>query len=584
MKTFSIKIDPLTNEEFWEVYLRGQQLLNDPLLNKGSAFTREERLALDLDGLLGSGTSDVDTQLARNRDAYGRKTDDLEKFIYLQSLMDRNEVLFYRLLVDNLTEMVPIVYTPTVGMACQQLSRITRQYRGVYLCPETIGRIDAILQSISLPDVSLIVVTDGERILGLGDLGSDGMGISVGKIKLYVASGGLHPACCLPMCLDVGTNNQALLDDPLYLGWKHPRLEGNEYWDFIEKFVLGVKRSFPRALVQWEDFAKHKAFTLLERYRDRLLSFDDDIQGTGAVALAAITTAMRIKKSSFASQRFLIAGLGQAGAGIAQNIRRQLESEGLPDSEIRKRMFAVDVTGLICEDTPGLSPWQQPFAQPRGSVSLWECGTPGRIGLLDVVRNARPTVLVGVTAQPRLFGAELLEILTRYEPEPVVLALSNPTASCECTPALMAQVTGGRGLLATGSPFAAAQGRDRVLVASQCNNLYVFPGLGLGALVAQAPKVTDAMFLAASRTLSAQVTREQEARGFLLPPMENIRAISRAVAKAVAIEARDSGLGRLVDDETYEEIIARAQWEPRYAPFRPAAEPSFHGWGTRPMV
>lgn len=583
MKTFSIKVDPLTNEEFWEVYLRGQQLLSDPLLNKASAFTPEERHSLELDGLLGCGTSDVDAQIRRNLDAYARKGDDLEKFIYLQSLMDRNEVLFYRLLVNNLTEMVPIVYTPTVGLACQQLSRITRQYRGVYLSPDNIGRIDQILQSISLPNVSLIVVTDGERILGLGDLGSDGMGIPVGKVKLYVAAGGLHPACCLPMCLDVGTNNPALLDDPLYLGWKHPRLEGTEYWNFIERYVLGVKRCFPDALVQWEDFAKHKAFTLLERYRDRVLSFDDDIQGTGAVALAAITTAMRIKKQTFADQRFLIAGLGQAGVGIAQNIRTQLAAEGLSDAAIRQRMFAVDLPGLICDDTPGLSKWQQPFAQPRSAVSGWALATPDRIDLMDVVRNAKPTVFVGVTAQPGLFGRELLEIVTRYESEPVVLALSNPTSKCECTPTQMAEATGGRGFLATGSPFAEVHAGGRVLVTSQCNNLYVFPGVGLGALVARAPKVTDAMFLAAGRTLSALVTPQQEARGYLLPPMEDIRAISRAVAKAVAIEARDAGLGRLVDDDTYEQLIARAQWEPRYSPFRPGAEPALRPWGSRPI-
>jgi malate dehydrogenase (oxaloacetate-decarboxylating) len=584
MKTFSIKVDPLTDEEFWEVYLRGQQLLNDPLLNKASAFTPEERLALDLDGLLGCGTSDIATQVQRNLDAYGRKPDDMEKFIYLQGLLDRNEVLFYRLLVDNLTEMVPIVYTPTVGKACQQLSRITRRYRGVYLSPENIGHVDRILQSISLPNVSLIVVTDGERILGLGDLGSDGMGIPVGKVKLYVAAGGLHPACCLPMCLDVGTHNQSLVDDPLYLGWKHPRLEGDDYWDFIEKFVLGVKRNFPGTLIQWEDFAKHKAFTLLERYRERVLSFDDDIQGTGAVALAAITTAMRIKKSTFADQRFLIAGLGQAGVGIALNIRTQLKAEGLSDAEIHQRMFAVDLPGLLCDDTPGLSKWQRSFAQPRSAVSGWTLSTPGQIGLMDVVRNAKPTVLVGVTAQTGLFGTEVLEIVTRYEPAPVILALSNPTSKCECTPTQMAQVTGGRGFIATGSPFADVHRDGRVLVTSQCNNLYVFPGVGLGALVAKAPKVTDAMFLAASRTLSALVSPAQEARGYLLPPMEDIRAVSRAVAKAVAIEARDSGLGRLVDDATYENIIARAQWEPNYAPFRPGAMPAHLVWGSSTLL
>ena len=492
----------------------------------------------------------------------------MEKYIYLQGLMDRNEVLFYRTLVNNLTEMVPIVYTPTVGQACQQLSKITRRYRGVYVSPETIGHIDQILQSVSLPSVNLIVVTDGERILGLGDLGSDGMGIPVGKVKLYVAAGGLHPACCLPVCLDVGTNNQSLLDDPLYLGWRRPRLEGDAYWEFIEKFVLGVRRNYPEVLVQWEDFAKHKAFTLLERYRDRVLSFDDDIQGTGAVALAAMMTGMRIKQSRFRDQRFLVAGMGQAGVGIAMNIRAALKHEGLSDDEARARILAVDMPGLLMHDTPGLSKWQQPFTQDRAAVADWRLDQPDRIQLADVVRNAKPTVLIGVTAQTGLFAGDLLSAIASYEPQPIVLALSNPTSKCECTPAEMAAATGGRGLIATGSPFDDVLLEGRRLVSSLFNKLYVFPGVGLGALVAKAPKVTDAMFLAASRTLSALVTPAQQEEGHLLPPMENIRDVSRRVAVAVACEARDTGLGRLLSDSDYEEVIARAQWEPRYAHYR----------------
>jgi malate dehydrogenase (oxaloacetate-decarboxylating) len=569
MKTFSLRVDPLTNEEYWEVYLRGQQLLNEPLLNKASAFTEEERLALDLVGLLRSGVSHMNLQVERTMEAYRRKPDDLEKYIYLQGLMDRNEVLFYRLLVDNLAEMVPIVYTPTVGLACQQLSKITRRYRGVYFSPENIGRIDQIFQSVSLPNISLMVVTDGERILGLGDLGSDGMGIPVGKVKLYVAAGGLHPACCLPVCLDVGTNNQALLDDPLYLGWRHPRLDGDEYWEVIEKFVLGVRRNFPEALVQWEDFAKHKAFTLLERYRDRILSFDDDIQGTGAVAAAVMMTAMRVKKSRLADQRFLIAGMGQAGIGIASNILTMLKQEGLGDDEARRRICAIDMPGLLCQDMPGLSKWQQVFARERADVVNWTLASSDRIGLMDVVRNAKPTVLIGVTAQTGLFGPDVLSAVAAYEPQPIVMALSNPTSKCECTPEDVARATNGRGMIATGSPFADLPWNGRSLVTSQCNNLYVFPGVGLGALVAKAPKVTDAMFMAASRVLSSLVTPDQAAHGYLLPPMADIRGVSRAVAQAVAIEARDSGLGRLLDDQKYAEVIARAQWEPSYAPYRP---------------
>src|SRR5512142_1184138 len=385
MKTFSFKIDPLTGEEYYEVYVRGQQLLNEPLLNKASAFTVDERHALDLGGLLRPGLSNIDTQMERSLEMYHRKPDDLERYIYLQALLDRNETLFYKLLSDNLTEMVPIVYTPTVGTACQQLSHITRRYRGVYITPENIGNIDEIFQSISLPQVSLIVVTDGERILGLGDLGSDGMGIPVGKVNLYVAAGGLHPACCLPICLDVGTNNERLLRDPLYLGHCCGRLTGKAYDDFVEKFVLGVKRNFPDALIQWEDFAKHKAFTLLDRYRDRVLSFDDDIQGTGATALAELMTAMRIKKSTFKEQRFVIVGLGQAGSGIAMNIRAMLREEGLSDEEIRRRIFAMDQPGLLMQDTPGLEDQQRPFAQTRASIADWKVEQPNKLTLLDVV-------------------------------------------------------------------------------------------------------------------------------------------------------------------------------------------------------
>jgi malate dehydrogenase (oxaloacetate-decarboxylating) len=569
MKTFSIKVDPLTNEEYWDVYLRGQQLLSDAMLNKASAFPQDERLSLELSGLLRTGVSSLEHQEQRSLENYLRKPDAMEKFIFLQGLLNRNEVLFYKLLQDNLTEMVPIVYTPTVGQACMQLSHITRRFRGLYLNPDNIANIDQIFQSISLPSVSLIVVTDGERILGLGDLGSDGMGIPVGKVTLYVAAGGLHPACCLPVSLDVGTNNKRLLDDPLYLGWRRPRLEGDEYWDFIEKFVLGVKRNFPEALLQWEDFAKHKAFTLLERYRERILSFDDDIQGTGAVALSVLMTAARIKRQRLADQRVAIIGMGQAGVGIAMHIRAQLKAEGLSDQDVRARLFVGDQQGLVVEGMPGWSEWQMPFAQPRAAVAGWTLRQEGRIGLMDIMTNAKPTALIGVTAQTGLFSGEVLSTLASYEERPLVLALSNPTSKCECTPEEVAQATNGRGLVATGSPFPDIPWGGRTLVASQCNNMYIFPGVGLGALVSKAPKVTHEMFLAASRALSALVTQEQAQKGYLLPAMSDIRHVSRMVAKAVAIEARDSGLGRLLGDDQYEQVIAKAQWTPRYTPYRP---------------
>ncbi len=543
MQTFAFKTDPLTDEEYLEVYLRGRQLITDPFLNKGTAFTDDERASLGLDGLLRSCVSDIEIQRQRNYEMFSRKQDDIEKYIFLQSLLNRNEILFYDLLCAHLTEMLPIVYTPTVGQACTMFSHITRQYRGIYISPHNIHDIDRVFQNVSLPEVRLIVATDGERILGLGDLGSDGMGIPVGKINLYVAAGGLHPACCLPVCLDVGTNNERLLADPLYTGYRQKRLTGKAYDDFIERFVLGVKRNFPRALLQWEDFAKDKAFKLLERYSDRILSFDDDIQGTGAVALAALMSAMRIRGERFADQRFAIVGMGQAGVGIASMIRMMLLEEGVSEEKVRSRIFACDLAGLLTEETPNLTPQQKRFAQPLEPMTLQE-----------VVRQKKPTVLIGVTATHGLFTADLLRDAH------VVLALSNPTSKSECTPADVVEATNGRALVATGSPFPPT---------SQCNNMYIFPGIGLGALVSNASKVTANMFLAASKALSAQVRDDERARGMLLPDLENIRAVSAAVAKAVACEARDAGLGWLLSDEEYARVIAKAQWKPHYYSYRP---------------
>ena len=574
MKTFSFKIDPLTGEDYYEVYIRGRQLVNDPLLNKLSAFTEDERISLELDGLLRSHVSTMDEQLLRSREALARKTDDLEKYIYLQSLLDRSEVLFYRLLYENLEELVPIVYTPTVGQACMQYSHLQRRYRGLFISPANIANIDNILRSVSRPSVSLIVVTDGERILGLGDLGSDGMGIPVGKVNLYVAAGGLHPAVCVPVCLDVGTNNERLLRDPLYLGFRHPRLDGQEYADFIEKFVLGVRRVFPEALLQWEDFAKHKAFVLLERYRNRILSFNDDIQGTGATALAALMSAMRIKKEGFRDQRFVIVGMGQAGVGIARNIRAALLEEGLTSDEARERIFAVDQWGLLTDDFQALEAPQVPFAQPRAALAEWTVRGQNEIGLLDVIKNSRATVLVGVTAKPKLFDDVILGQMAKNTERPVILALSNPTSKCEATLEDVVRVTDGKGLMASGSPYSPIEWKGQTVVASQCNNLFIFPGVGLGALVTKAHKVTDEMFLAGSKALSRMVTDEELSRGMLLPDMKNIREASLRVAQAVAIEAREAGHGRILTDAQLATVLRKAQWEPQYTEYRPG--PSAH--------
>jgi len=569
MKTFVLKIDPLTGEDYYEVYVRGRQLLNNAHLNKASAFTKEERLSLGLDGMLRPGIATLESQLDRTYEAFLRKPDDMERYIYLSGLLDRNEVLFYRLLQDHLDEMVPIIYTPTVGQACMQLSHIQRRFRGIYITPENIANIDQIFHGLSQPQVNLIVVTDGERILGLGDLGSDGMGIPVGKVSLYVAAGGVHPGVTLPITLDVGTNNPRLLEDPLYLGIRKPRLRGTEYEELIEKFVLGVKRNFPGALLQWEDFAKQTAFKNLDRYRERILSFNDDIQGTGSTALAALMTAMRIKKSRFQDERYVIVGMGQAGTGIALNILAMLKEEGLSAEEAGKRIFAVDMQGLLLEGDPLLEGPQEPLAQRRASVAGWKLDDPSRIGLEDVIRNAHPTVLIGVTAQPGLFSEAILAETAKHSERPIVLALSNPTHKCECSPEAVWKATDGKGLVATGSPFEPMDWKGHTLQASQCNNMYIFPGVGLGALVCKATRVTDGMFLAASKAISEFVTPEQEAMGLLLPEMKDIRKVSASVAKAVGIEARNAGLGRLLDDDQIGAVVTRAQWVPAYPAYRP---------------
>jgi malate dehydrogenase (oxaloacetate-decarboxylating) len=569
VKTFAFKIDPLTGDEYYEVYLRGQQLISDPLLNKGSNFSIEERGSLGLVGLLPYGVSTLEQQVNRSLESYRRKPDDLERYLFLLGLLNRNETLFYKLLVGNLIEMLPIVYTPTVGLACQKLSHIMRRPRGVYINPENIASIDQIFANTSLPQVRLMVVTDGERILGLGDLGADGMGIPVGKVSLYVAAGGLHPAVCLPVCLDVGTNNEQLLADPLYLGYRKPRLDGEAYDRFVERFVIGVKRNFPDALIQWEDFAKHKAFRLLERYRERCLSFDDDIQGTGATACAALLTAARLKGRRLADERVLIVGLGQAGVGTAQAIAAVMADEGLSEAEIRSRILAVDMQGLLVEGDAALEPEQRRFVQPRAAVEGWRLADANRIGLLDVVRNARPTAVIGYTATRGMFDAELLRLMGENDPRPVVLALSNPTSKSECTPEEALRATGGRALVATGSPFPPVVLDGREVAFSQCNNLYTFPGIGLGALIARSAKVTDRMFVQASRALSAMVGAEQAERGLLLPPMAEIREVAFQVALAVAREARESRLGRLLDDAELARLLRKAQWEPHVYSYRP---------------
>jgi len=572
MKTHTHKIDPLTKEEFIEVNIKGRRLMNNPLLNKGLAFTFEERMNLGLDGNLRERELSIEEQVDRTYAMFQQKSTDLEKYIFLQAVLNRNETIFYNLFRKYIKEMLPIVYTPTVGQACLSMSHILRSFRGIYISPYNIQHIDSIFSNLEVPEVHLIVVTDGERILGLGDLGSDGMGIPVGKINIYVAAGGLNPATCLPVMLDVGTNNERLLKDPAYLGVKKPRLSGKEYYDFIEKFVLGVKRNFPNALLQWEDFAKSKAFTLMERYRKRILSFDDDIQGTGATALSALYSAMKIKGTKFSDNRFVVVGMGQAGSGICLNIYNALQNEGLNDDEISHRIFAVDINGLLVDDMTNLEPQMLKYTQKREFIKDWDVANTDNITLKETIKNSKATVIIGVTAKAGLFDEEILTMLAENTERPVIFALSNPTAKSECTPKDVYKFTKGKGLMATGSPFDPIEGEYGKMFIAQSNNMYIFPGVGLGALISRSPYITQKMFLAASKALSELITEEELSVGKLLPDLENVLEISAHIAFAVAIEARESGLGKRVSDDRLREQIKKAQWDGRYYPYKSGEE------------
>jgi malic enzyme len=527
---FRYRRDPKSGEEYLEVPIKGEMLNDFPMFNKGTAFTQAERDALGLHGLLPPRAVTMEQQAMRVMENYARKTTDLERYIHLISLLDRNETLFYRILLDRLEELLPIVYTPTVGLACQRFGRIYRRTRGIYITPEDAGRIDEILLNWPFHEIAVIVVTDGERILGLGDLGAGGMGISIGKLSLYVTGAGIHPARTLPVCIDAGTENEELRADPLYLGKPRPRVRGEAYDELLDAFVAAVQRRFPRALLQFEDFGIDNAFRLLNRYRERVCCFNDDIQGTGAVARAGLLAALRLTGEPLERQRVFIAGAGSAGIGIARAL------EGAP-------VWVFDSKGLLTSDRPRLRPFQQPFtrSEPAGS-------------LLEVARRVRPTVLIGVAGHPGVFHRELLA--TMDGPRPIVFPLSNPTAQAECTPDQAREWTGGRAIVATGSPFPNTP---------QCNNLYIFPGIGLGVLASAAARVSDGMFRIAAETLASLAPPES-----LYPPMRDIRRVSAEIAFAVAKQAFDEALAIPCDDAMLRARIAAEMWEPRYLPYRPA--------------
>ena len=533
---------------------RGLSLLHDPTLNKSTAFTEAERDALGLRGLLPPHVSTQQQQMARVRENFERVSSNLEKYIFLTALHDRNEALFFRLVTTYPDEMMPIIYTPTVGLACQQFGHIFQRPRGIFITTRDRGRIEQILRNWPHRDVSMIVVTDGERILGLGDLGSSGMGIPVGKLSLYTALAGLHPNECLPVMLDVGTNNETLRNDPLYLGIKHARLTGAPYDELVDEFIAATQHVFPRCVVQFEDFANHNAFRLLEKYRNRICTFNDDIQGTAAVALAGIYSALRVTGQSLAEQKILFFGAGEAATGIADLTVAALVAQGMPIADARQRCWLVDSKGLVVQSRSDLATHKKPYAHSHAAVATF----------IDAIRAIAPTAIIGVAAVGGTFTREVIETMTKLNSRPIVFALSNPTSKSECTAQQAYDWSEGRALFASGSPFDPVTIAGRTHVPRQGNNSYIFPGVGLGAIAMRAKHITDAMFLAAAQALAERVSAADLAQGSLYPPLSQVRDVSAHIGAAVARVALAQGLAGIAPPPDVVAYVRSTMYEPEY--------------------
>jgi malate dehydrogenase (oxaloacetate-decarboxylating) len=552
------------------VDLDGYTLVNTPMLNKGTAFPDAERDLFHLHGILPARVGTIEEQATRRLKALETFTTDLQRYLFLRDLQDTNETLFYWLLTSNLEKMLPLVYTPTVGEGCQQFSLIWRKPRGLFVSYPNRQRIREILAAPHFDQVRIIVVSDGERILGLGDQGAGGMGIPIGKLALYTACAGIHPQMTLPILLDVGTNNEERLSDPIYIGWQHERLRGAEYDAFVEEFVSGVSERWPNVLLQWEDFAKANSERLLMRYRDRLCTFNDDIQGTAAVAAATLLSAAGVSGIPLVEQRIVILGAGSAGCGIAALLLQAMIDAGLESAAARRRFFLVDKQGLLLEGMPDIEPAQAPFVQPREAVGAWRLHAPNTIGLFDVVANVRPTALVGVSGQPGTFTESVVREMARYVERPVILPLSNPSSRSEATPDQLVRWTDGRALIGTGSPFPPVRVGKQELVAAQTNNAYVFPGVGLGVLASGARRVTDGMFMAAALALAELSPAKRAADAPLLPATRDLREVGAAVALSVARQAHKEQVTEDQDPQALEDRIREMMWTPRYRPYRRA--------------
>jgi malate dehydrogenase (oxaloacetate-decarboxylating) len=557
-----------TNPHIFQTALSGYELLNDPLLNKGTAFSEVERDEFDLFGLLPPYVTTLDLQVERRLEAFHGIGTDLQKYIFLRGLQDTNETLFYALLTRNIAEMMPIVYTPTVGLGCQQFSRIFRKPRGLFLSFPLQDRISDILSNPRFDHVEAIVVSDGERILGLGDQGAGGMGIPIGKLSLYTACAGVHPSTTLPVLLDVGTDNRALLGDPLYIGWRQERVRGADYDNFIAAFVDAVIERWPHVLLQWEDFALANANRLLAKYRERLCTFNDDIQGTAAIAVGAILSAINVTGLPITEQRIAVLGAGTAGTGICALLLRAMTDAGLTEEDARSRFYLVDRQGLLIEGMKGLQPFQPIFAQRRERIVGWNLSSGDHIGLSEVVANARPTVLIGTSGQAHAFSESVVRTMAQHTKRPIIFPLSNPTERSEATPQDLLAWTEDRAVVGTGSPFPSIIRGGRPFRIDQVNNAYVFPGVGLAAIAVKARRISEGMFLAAARAIADISPAKRDPHANLLPPLAESRTISFQVAIAVAEQAAREGLkGRLPKDD-HAIAVKSMMWEPIYSTYQ----------------
>ena len=553
---------------YYEVKTTDFALLSNPILNKGTGFSPQERLDFRLYGLLPPEESTIEEQRARSYAAFKSKATDLEKYIYMRDLQDSNETLFYSLIEEHIVEIMPIVYTPVVGAACQNFSHIYRRPRGIFIAYPNRDKIDIILSNPRFEQVKVIVVSDGERILGLGDQGAGGMGIPIGKLALYSACAGIHPASTLPVLLDSGTDNADLLKDPLYMGWRHERVRDQEYDDFVDTFVQALKKRYPHILLQWEDFALQNATRLLDKYRHQLCTFNDDVQGTAAIATGTLLSAVQVTGIHLRDQKIVIVGAGSAGCGIAELIVHAMIEDGISEKQARSQIYMIDRNGLLVEGMDNLLPFQKQLLKTKAAVTDWKCDKVNIISLKDVIKNVHPNALLGVSAQPGIFTEELIREMASHVKKPIIMPLSNPITRSEAVPKDLLEWTENRAVIGTGSPFGNVIKNGKPFRVDQTNNVYIFPGMGLGLIAVKAKLVTDKMFMAAAKALASCSPAKLDPKANLLPPLDKVREVSFQVALAVAKEAIKSDLADYMRDKQLEECIHKYVWEPVYAHYR----------------